>query len=504
MSVTANDRRYGIANISGAAQTVSCDFRIQDDSDALVVYYTGTSASWSATGKVLNTHYTIANKTSSGFDVVFAAGVGVSGDKVVVLDKRSAKTYATFVSGDPLPPETLQALFYDILVEFIQRDEERIGRCLQVPPESTAKTTADQTTVTTQVPDFPTTHTTTMYLGYTTDNALTWSAPADFDATVSAFMATVLDDVDAAAARTTLGAAATTDLLDYLLIDGSRAMAGTLDMDGNTITMGGAQINMETAKIVNVTDPTSAQDAATKNYVDTTFFDPLAVHFLYDDFAGGYEDDANGIVLSGLPWNVTASGTSASVQFDDGSRAADSDHPGVLTLDTGGDTNGYAVIGYSSTGTGANNGVFLGGGETSFTWLVYINTLADGTNDYEILLGLDDGSSTTAPANGVYFLYDRDTSANWLISSAAASTATETDSSTAVATGWTKVKAVVNAAGTSIQYYINGSSVGTVTTNISTSAALRRRAIIVKEAGTSARFLDIDYFEQKVTLTNAR
>jgi hypothetical protein len=44
--------------------------------------------------------------------------------------------------------------------------------------------------------------------------------------------------------------------------------------------------------------------------------------------------------------------------------------------------------------------------------------------------------------------------------------------STAVTAGsWVTLKYIVNAAGTSITFYVNGASVGTITTNIPTSVA---------------------------------
>jgi hypothetical protein len=45
----------------------------------------------------------------------------------------------------------------------------------------------------------------------------------------------------------------------YLHLDGSKTMSGSLDMGTN--------------KITSVVDPTSAQEASTKNYVDTTYYD---------------------------------------------------------------------------------------------------------------------------------------------------------------------------------------------------------------------------------------
>jgi hypothetical protein len=65
---------------------------------------------------------------------------------------------------------------------------------------------------------------------------------------------------------------------------------------------------------------------------------------------------------------------------------------------------------------------------------------------------------------------------------------------------------VANAAGTSITYYVDGVSVGSISTNIpSTSAnASEPSFAIQKTAGSTSRTYKIDYFEYRNTLTTPR
>ena len=68
---------------------------------------------------------------------------------------------------------------------------------------------------------------------------------------------------------------------------------------------------------------------------------------------------------------------------------------------------------------------------------------------------------------------------------------------------WVKLKIVVNAGGTSAEFFVNGTSVGTQSTNLPTgdiSPALG----IVKTAGTTERVLYADAFRLQQVLTAAR
>lgn len=87
------------------------------------------------------------------------------------------------------------------------------------------------------------------------------------------------------------------DHFQYLLADGTRAMAGALDM-------GTHQIN-------NVVDPSLAQDAATKNYVDTSVTGSTSYFAGFDSTTGvltevpGYTFDDNGSLQIGAQNSLT-------------------------------------------------------------------------------------------------------------------------------------------------------------------------------------------------------
>jgi len=147
---------------------------------------------------------------------------------------------------------------------------------------------------------------------------------------------------------------------------------------------------------------------------------------------------------------------------------------------------------------------YFGIAETAVEFRFQIPVLAVGT-DYVLYLGfLDNYNNSSDITDGAYLLYDGPASANWITKTANNSTRTATTSSTAVTTSWMKAKILVNAAGTLVTYYINGTSIGTVSTNIPTSSA-RTCGLgmkIQKVAGTGNRAVLVDYASLTITGLN--
>lgn len=180
----------------------------------------------------------------------------------------------------------------------------------------------------------------------------------------------------------------------------------------------------------------------------------------------------------------------------------DSNHPGVWDIYTsGGFANWYISFDV--------NTMYLSGGALLIQSVMKIPNLSDGTDRFNIAFGIGSniGTEPYNMSDCVMFSYiDNRSSGNWEIITASGSTRTTTNTSTAANTNWNNFSLVINAGATSVTGYINGSSVGTVTTNIPTSAAMKVGFSNINN-GTSAgnhRFLAVDrlYIYQK--LTNAR
>ncbi len=202
---------------------------------------------------------------------------------------------------------------------------------------------------------------------------------------------------------------------------------------------------------------------------------------------------------------ASSTGTGAATATSNATIATN--RPGTFRSTTGTTTTGRAAFGSTT------NALALGGGLTLYETAVNVTTLSDATNRYSMVVGFYD-STTANQVDAVSFVYDEGgvstgstASANWQVVTSSNSTRTWTTTTTAVGAGtWVKLGIIVNAAGTSVGFYINGTLVATHTANIptGTARALGFGSRILKSVGTTARTVDIDYLQAEMEFTTPR
>lgn len=219
--------------------------------------------------------------------------------------------------------------------------------------------------------------------------------------------------------------------------------------------------------------------------------EPREFLYVYDDFVGASTDND-------LGWSQTTDGDGFAL-YDLG-YAFSSDHPGVWYVDTGTTTTTYASMFAGPT-------IIVGGGALTYRTAIHLYRLADATNDYKAYIGLGDTFAAAGDqAYGIYFAYERASSANWRIKTASGGTITTTTTSTAVAANvWIVLEIRVNADASSVEFFIDGVSVGTHTTNLPTPSvvAFLYKMDLVAYVDTTSQLL-VDYMDCLITLTNNR
>jgi hypothetical protein len=200
---------------------------------------------------------------------------------------------------------------------------------------------------------------------------------------------------------------------------------------------------------------------------------------------------------------VIATGTNATAS-DASSFSHPANHPGIINLSTGTTSTGRVNL-RSGTSSSTSTPVLLGGGQISFCSIIYFNTnLSDGTNRFHAHGGLM--NSQLSATEGVYYRYrDDENGGKWQFVTRAADTPTVVDSGITVAADtWYRLEAVINAGATSVEFFVNGTSVGTSTTNIPTAYLALIPAGINKELGSTARTLYVDAYWYEMLFTTAR
>jgi hypothetical protein len=188
-------------------------------------------------------------------------------------------------------------------------------------------------------------------------------------------------------------------------------------------------------------------------------------------------------------------------------------HPGAMRIQTV--ITGNASFCRSTSGAPT---VLFGNGTHTLSWLVWIEALSNATDEYDFYVGFGDiasgaGNESLEIIDGVYFKYKRTESVNWQLMTSNNSVRTATVSSQAVEAGkWILLQVVVNAAGTSAEYFIGRAgdgtltSLGTVTTNIPTAGG-RWCAPMIKMtrlAGTATVTNWSDYYAYGVKYSAVR
>jgi hypothetical protein len=182
---------------------------------------------------------------------------------------------------------------------------------------------------------------------------------------------------------------------------------------------------------------------------------------------------------------------------------------GVVAVNTNTSASSQAVIRLGSY----NNtpGIFFGNGEVVGETYINIETLSDATNRFYDLFGFT-GTVNFNTTACYTFLYDEGgtltnlgaASPNFKVSTFNGTTRSNTTTSVPVVAGqWYKLKVVVNALNTQVDYYIDNILVASHTSGTGL-LSLNLKTIRTKTAGTANRVMYVDYFGAKQIFTNQR
>lgn len=255
----------------------------------------------------------------------------------------------------------------------------------------------------------------------------------------------------------------------------------------DTIATGDIHYGSATNVVSNLSAPTVLGSNLGWNATNVYWQNAKNTVYYYDEFFG----NSNNVF-----WNVAGTG---GVLVNTSTFPATAGHPGVWALSSQASTTGTAAI---SLGSNTSGSVFFGGGAISQNWMTKLSALSDGTDTYSARNGFVD-SFVGTPQNGAYFTYTHGTnSGRWQIVTVKATVATTSDSGIAADTNFHSFRIDVNAAGTSVSFYIDDvqTSNSPVATNIPV-VIIYPSAALIKSAGSTAiaQICDAFTFVQELT-----
>jgi hypothetical protein len=237
----------------------------------------------------------------------------------------------------------------------------------------------------------------------------------------------------------------------------------------------------------------------------------------YNQDFGWWSNEPNWLMYNGYTGNeefVTYATTGNGFLFQSNTAAGAitnttpiNNRPGVLQLSTSTSATGRAT---TILDNNSASSFLLGGGKLIFETDVQIPTLSTSTETFRFSTGLSNSSSAVS-GSSIAFLYDSSGSSTgsagtgkWQVVCANANSRSYTTTDSIVTAGrWYRLRAEINSAANSVQFYINGTLVKTETNNIPTSA-LTYAAVQIKTNGTTARTAWIDFIRIRQKFTTPR
>lgn len=198
------------------------------------------------------------------------------------------------------------------------------------------------------------------------------------------------------------------------------------------------------------------------------------------------------------PWNVTLN----SGQWAAGTVVG---HQGVKSFSTLASASSAPVIYLYQ------NAFTFGTDATECGWLIQTpSALSDGTDSYMIMAGFGDSTTSALSVDAAYIIYRHDiNSGRWqgvTSNNSTTNAMTAANNVTVVINTWYYLQTKVNAAGTLVEFYVNGTLIGTSAAQIPTGAsrALTMFCGLTKYLGTNARTVAVDECGYRIVYTTPR
>ena len=185
--------------------------------------------------------------------------------------------------------------------------------------------------------------------------------------------------------------------------------------------------------------------------------------------------------------------------------AQDSTHPGICGIFLTANSSGYQTINMGDAV--GHESLIIGGGYIYLHWIVKLNVLSVSTTGYQTSFGLGADFTSSTGTDGVYFQYTNTVnSGKWTIVTNNASTTTVGNTANTADTNWHTFSIKINAAATSIDFYIDGTEVSgsPLSTNIPTNKIVPFLSVIRNAGSTGNSVVLIDQFYYFQALTSSR